>query len=116
MKIAIPVKDESLEIYPRTGKAPYFAIFNDSTFSHLIKNLIEEHEHESEKDPSIDHVEFHRKQVQALGHIDAVLVVLIGKHIKKAFEEKNIQVFEFPQNNIKNAKELLQAYLDSKNN
>lgn len=112
MKIAIPVKDKNLEIYPRTGKAPYFAIFNDSSFSHLVKNIAEEHEDET--NPSIDHVEFHRKQVEALGNVDVVLVVLIGKHIKKAFEEKNIQVIEFPQNNFKNAKELIQAYLDKK--
>ncbi|OSS43106.1 hypothetical protein DESAMIL20_214 [Desulfurella amilsii] len=114
MKIAIPVKDESLEIFPKTGKTPYFAIFNDSTFSHLIKNLVGNHEHEDEESTSIDHVEFHRKQVETLGDIDAALVVLIGKHIKKAFEEKDIQVIEFPQSNFKNAKELLQVYLNSK--
>ncbi|MGC8501856.1 NifB/NifX family molybdenum-iron cluster-binding protein [Desulfurella sp.] len=113
MKIAVPVKDNSLEIFPRTGQAPYFAIFNDSTFSHLIKNLIEEHE-EKEEDSSKDHVEFHRKQVEALGDIDAVLVLKIGKHIKQALEEKNIQIIEFPNSDYKNAKELIENYFNNK--
>jgi len=113
MKIAVPVKDDTLEIFPRTGKAPYFAIFIDNNFSHLLKNLVEENE--DENDSSKDHVEFHRKQVELLGNIDAVIVVLIGKHIRKAFEEKNIQIIELPQSNFKNAKELVQYYLNSKN-
>ncbi len=113
MKIAVPVKDETLEIFPRTGKAPYFAIFIDNKFSHLVKNLVEENE--DENDPSKDHIEFHRKQVELLGNIDAVAVVLIGKHIRKAFEEKNIQIIEFSQNNFKNAKELVQSYINNKN-
>ncbi|AHF97946.1 MAG: NifB/NifX family molybdenum-iron cluster-binding protein [Desulfurella sp.] len=112
MKIAVPVKDNSLEIFPRTGQAPYFAIFNDSKFSHLVKNTIEEHD---EENASIDHVEFHRKQVEALGDIDAVLVLKIGKHIKQALEEKNIQIIEFPNSNFKNAKDLIEAYFNNKN-
>lgn len=113
MKIAIPVKDNILEIFPKTGKAPYFAIFNDSNFSHLVKNLVEE-EAEDQNSTHEDHIAFHKKQIEQLGDIEAVLVVLIGKHLRKAFEEKNIQIIEFPQNDFKNAIDLLQAYLKSK--
>ncbi len=113
MKIAVPVKDSGLEIFQRTGQAPYFAIFSDYEFSHLIKNIIEEHE--EEENASLDHVKFHKKQVEALGDIDTVLVLKIGKHIKQALEEKNIKIVEFSNGNYKNAKELVEVYLNSKN-
>ncbi len=57
MKVAVPVNDENLEIFVRTGRAPYFAVFefdgNDFKLVDLRENPhAKEHEHDHHHGPA----------------------------------------------------------------
>ncbi|NPA87274.1 MAG: dinitrogenase iron-molybdenum cofactor, partial [Epsilonproteobacteria bacterium] len=72
IKVAVPVKDESLEIVTRTGRAPFFAIFEFDGNEFKLLGLNEnthagehEHEHGHQEEHTADEVEHHHKHVKA---------------------------------------------------
>ncbi len=52
MKVAVPVKDESLEIVTRTGRAPFFALFDVTSDSYSFLEIIKNgHTHHHDHGP-----------------------------------------------------------------
>ena len=121
MKVAVPVKDDTLEIMTRTGRAPFYAIFevndNDYELLELRENLhSHEHEHEdgeitSEEEYSQAEVRQHRKQLQNISDVDAILVRGLGPNMKGALELENIKVIRVNKKDGDFAGDVIKKYL-----
>ncbi len=109
MKIAIPVDVDRHTLFPKTGKAPFYAIFNDCYLVDTLPQNKIEHNNVSED----EHIKAHKAAIESLKGIDVVLVEHIGKNMKQAFEDLGIKV-EKINSNKKDAKEIVKEYLACK--
>ena len=122
MKVAVPVSGESLEIVTRTGRAPFFAIFefdgnefkllglNENTHSHEHE---EEHghgnEHHQEKHTQ-DEVEHHHKHVKAskIEDCDYIVVRAVGPNMEDALKLAGVKLIKVRKKDGENALEVLE--------
>ncbi|MEO1959215.1 MAG: NifB/NifX family molybdenum-iron cluster-binding protein [Nautiliaceae bacterium] len=115
MKIAVPVKDESLEIVTRTGRAPYFAIFecdeNGCKLLSLNENThAQEHEHEHQEEYTADEVAHHHRHVKAskLSGVDYIVVRAIGPNMEDALKMEGIKIIKVSKKDGEKALEVLE--------
>lgn len=121
MKIAVPVKDDSLEIVTRTGRAPFYAIFEaiDNKINLLeIRENLHSHEHHhddsndiSEEKYSQEEVEHHRNQLKNLSDVDLILVRGLGPNMKGALELENIKVIRISKQDGNKAGDVIKKYI-----
>lgn len=121
MRVAIPVKDESLEIFIRTGRAPYFAIFTIEDGRYQFEGLREnEHakDHAHEEDNGSRHeahtekeIEHHRRQMQNLKDCDAVLVRAVGPNMRDALKREGLRVVQFRPKDGDRATDLVEKFM-----
>jgi predicted Fe-Mo cluster-binding NifX family protein len=106
MKRAIPVLDDSLEIFERTGQAPYFAIFEDDKFIELRQNP--KHSHHEHHTHNHEHTNEHKHQVTtALYDVDEILVRRVGEHMQEALKDAGIKIVKIRKKHGDNAKEVI---------
>jgi len=119
MKIVVPVSGENLEIVTRTGRAPYFAIFefdgnefkliglNENTHAHEHE---EEHEHGHQEEHTQDEVAHHHKHVKAskIEDCDYIVVRAIGPNMEDALKLAGVKVIKVRKNYGEKASEVLE--------
>ena len=120
MKVAVPVSGENLEIFTRTGRAPYFAIFefdgnefkllglNENTHAHEHK---EEHGHgHHQEEHSTDEVAHHHKHVKAskIEDCDYIVVRALGPNMADALKLAGVKVIKVSKKDGDNALEVLE--------
>ena len=115
MKVAVPVKDESLEIFTRTGRAPYFAIFKfdgrEFKLLGLTKNThAQEHEHDHQEEHTADEVAHHHKHVKAskLSGVDYIVVRALGPNMEEALKMEGIKIIKVSKKDGEKANEVLE--------
>jgi len=121
MKIAVPVEGENLKIVTRTGRAPFFAIFefngdefkliglNENTHAHE-----HEHEHGHQEEHTADEVEHHHKHVKAskVDDCDYIVVRAVGPNMKDALEKAGVKIIKVSKNDGEYALEVLEKIKD----
>ncbi|MEO1927501.1 MAG: NifB/NifX family molybdenum-iron cluster-binding protein [Nautiliaceae bacterium] len=117
IKVAVPVKDESLEIVTRTGRAPYFAIFKCDESGCKLLSLNEnthahehEHEHGHAEEHTADEVEHHHKHVKAsrLSGVDYIVVRALGQNMEDALKMEGIKIIKISKKDGEKADEVLE--------
>ncbi len=124
MKVAVPVSGENLEIFTRTGRAPFFAIFefdgnefkllglNENTHAH--EHDKEEHKHENghghQEEHTADEVEHHHKHVKAskIEDCDYLIVRAVGPNMEDALKLAGVKVIKVRKKDGENALEVLE--------
>ncbi len=118
MKVAVPVSGENLEIFTRTGRSPYFAIFefdgnefkllglNENTHA---KEHEKEHEHHQEEHTT-DEIEHHHKHVKAskIQECDYIVVRALGPNMEEALKKAGIKIINVRKSDGDNALEVLE--------
>ncbi len=117
MKIAVPVKDESLEIFTRTGRAPYFAIFEFDGREFKLLGLNEnthaqehDHEHGHQEEHTADEVAHHHKHVKAskLSGVDYIIVRALGPNMEDALRMEGVKIIKISKKDGDKADEVLE--------
>ena len=119
IKVAIPVEGENLVIVTRTGRAPYFAIFecdeNGCRLLELRENThAHEHEHEHEhghaEEHTTDEVEHHHKHVKAskVDECDYIVVRALGPNMEDALKMAGVKIIKVSKKDGEKAPEVLE--------
>ena len=124
MKVAMPVSGENLEIFTRTGRAPFFAIFefngnefkllglNENTHAH--EHDKEEHKHENgqghQEEHTVDEVEHHHKHVKAskIEDCDYLIVRAVGANMEDVLKLAGVKIIKVRKKDGENALEVLE--------
>ncbi len=120
VKIAVPVEGENLNIVTRTGRAPFFAIFefdgnefkllslNENT--HAGEHEEHEHGHAHQEEHTEDEVKHHHKHVKAskLEGVDYIVVRALGPNMKDALALEGIKTLKVSKKDGENALEILE--------
>ena len=95
MKIVVPVDTDKHTIYKRTGKAPFFNIYdNEQLIDTIVNNHAYSHYDEDDHDhtSSEENVEHHRQDIQNLKGCDIMLAQAVGENMAKALELIGLKV------------------------
>ncbi len=117
MKVAVPVKDEGLEVVTRTGRAPFFAVFevDEKTFRLLSlepnAHSHEEHGEHHHEEHTEDEIESHRRHLRGLIGCDYILTLALGPNMKDALIRENITPVKVDKKDGKTATELLEKFI-----
>jgi predicted Fe-Mo cluster-binding NifX family protein len=121
MKIAVPVEGENLKIVTRTGRTPFFAIFeydgNEFKLIGLNENthaIEHEHEHGYQEEHTADEVEHHHKHVKASKVDDCNYIVIraIGPNMEDALEKAGVKIIKVSKKDGEYAMEVLKKVKD----
>lgn len=119
MKIAIPVEGETLKIVKRTGQAPFFALFDGTTFERIVEapqSGHDHHDHDHDEDhhhvDDEEHVQGHGKSLANLDGVELMLVQAIGPHMKEAVDRAGITVKKIREKHGAFADEAVKNYLE----
>ena len=121
IKVAVPVDGKDLNIVTRTGRAPYFAIFeydgNEFKLAALNENTHasehehgHHHEHGHEEEHTQEEVEHHHKHVKASKVDDCKYIVVrgLGPNMKDALEMAGVKIIKVGKKDGENALEILE--------
>jgi predicted Fe-Mo cluster-binding NifX family protein len=118
IKVAVPVDGKDLNIVTRTGRAPFFAIFecddNGCNLLRLEENTHakehHEHEHGHEEEHTDDEVKHHHKHVKAskVDECDYILVRGLGPNMKDALEMAGVKIIKVSKKDGEKATEILE--------
>jgi predicted Fe-Mo cluster-binding NifX family protein len=121
IKVAVPVKDESLEIVTRTGRAPFFAIFEFDGNEFKLLGLNEnthagEHEHGHghgnghQEEHTADEVKHHHKHVKAskVDDCDYIVVRALGPNMEDALKLAGVKIIKVSKKDGEKAPEVLE--------
>jgi len=120
MKVAVPVSGENLEIFTRTGRAPFFAIFEFDGNEFKLLGLNENthaHEHEEghgnghhQEEHSADEVEHHHQHVKAskIEDCDYIVVRALGPNMADALKLAGVKPIKVSKKDGDNALEVLE--------
>ena len=112
MKIVIPVDEDKQTVYKRTGKAPYFAIYEDDK---LIKYIENQHakNHSHDEEHSADEVENHRRDILDLQDCDVILAQAVGANMSKELELIGLKVQKIRKADGEKAQEVIEKFLNN---
>ena len=121
IKVAVPVEGENLVMVTRTGRAPYFAIFEfDGNEFKLLKlnentHAHEHHHEEHTEEHTKDEIEHHHKHVKAskLSGVDYIVVRALGPNMEEALKMEGIKIIKVSKKDGENAFEILEKIKDS---
>ena len=117
MKIVVPVSNDKKTIYKRTGRAPYFAVYDNRQFLKTVENIHarkhEDNEHHEEN--SEEEVENHRKDISNIADCDIILVKTIGKNMAQALDSFGIKIEKIEHKDTVFAKDAVEAYINKSN-
>ena len=116
IKIAVPVEGENLKIFTRTGRAPYFAIFefdkekfnlislNENTHS---KEHAHDHHHEEHTDDEVKHHHRYLK-TSKISDCNYIIVRALGPNMKDALDLAGIKPIKVSKKDGEYALEVLE--------
>ncbi len=90
MKIAFPTNDRKT-IAKRTGRCKEFAIVDLKTDEVKYNYILNTHEHEHSHGKNEEHEHSHNDIIQLLKGIDLLIVVNVGKYMKRDLDNSKIE-------------------------
>jgi len=120
MKIAIPVGEDKKTIFKKTGRAPFFAIFQDAKLDCVVPNAHangeHSHHHGEDEHPEdhAEHVSHHAKDIEPLRGCDVILVQAVGEHMQEALDSVGIKVQKIRKKDGITAEEAVNSFLNNK--
>ena len=125
MKIVVPVDTDKSTIMKRTGRAPFYAIYENETAIAYVEN---QHSKEEEEDHGHGHGEghrheegahhhhegegnHHRKDVANLRGCDVILAQAVGEQMQEALEHAAIKIVKLSKYDGTHANEVVANYL-----
>ena len=116
MKRAIPVFGENLEIFERTGQAPFFAVFEDDKLLELRENPKHSHSHthhhhDHNHADDENHTNEHRNQALVIQDCGEILVRRVGPNMQEALKEAGIKIVKMRKKHGDKADEVIKLYL-----
>ncbi len=111
MKIAIPVGRDKQTVFKRTGKAPFFLIYENQKLIRIVSNShIEENEELDESEHN------HSKDFQKLKGCDIILVQAIGKNVSQALDDIGLKAQKIRKIDGTTADEVIEKILKLQTN
>lgn len=92
MRVAIPTNDRET-IFPRTGKAKQFAIYDIDNKSVLFVEF-RENPHKHAEDSEESHIHSHKDMVETLKDCNALLVKMAGQHLREDFKAARVALIK----------------------
>ena len=98
MRIVVPVDSDKETVFKRTGKAPFFVIYEDNKQIDVITNNhahshSDENEHHTHTHEHSEHeVEHHRQDILNLKGSDVILAQAVGPNMEKALNLIGLKV------------------------
>ena len=120
MKIVLAVDEDKQKIVKKTGQSAYFAIYEDDKLVNFVPNKhhdgghhthTHKHEHDYSEMEHKEHINSHRKDVQALKGCDIILVQAVGENMKEALESIGLKVKKIRQKHGTIADEVVKNFL-----
>lgn len=122
MKIVVPVDTDKSTIIKRTGRAPFYAIYENETAIAYVENQHakeeeeeEDHRHGHGHEGGAHHHEgegnHHRKDVANLRGCDVILAQAVGEQMKEALEHAAIKIVKLSKYDGTHANEVVANYL-----
>lgn len=122
MKIVVPVDTDKSTIMKRTGRAPFYAIYENETAIAYVENQHakeeeeeEDHRHGHGHEGGVHHHEdegnHHRKDVANLRGCDVILAQAVGEQMQEALEHANIKIVKLSKYDGTHANEVVANYL-----
>jgi len=117
VKIAVPVEGENLNIVTRTGRAPFFALFEYDGNEFRLLGLNEnthagehDHDHNHQEEHTQNEVDHHHKHVKAskVDDCDYIVVRAVGPNMKDALELAGVKIVKVSKKDGENALEVLE--------
>ncbi|MDY0321231.1 MAG: NifB/NifX family molybdenum-iron cluster-binding protein [Arcobacteraceae bacterium] len=120
MKIIVPVDSDKKTVFKRTGRAPFFAIFEDDNLIEIKENLHalsheneDDNKHHHEKHSS-DEVAHHREDILELEGCDVILTQAVGPNMQEALESIGIKIQKISRVDGDDVYEVLNRFLVGK--
>jgi predicted Fe-Mo cluster-binding NifX family protein len=121
MKVVVPVEGDNLQIVSRTGRAPYYAIYEVENGNYKLIELREnlharEHAHDDDEtgfhneEYSEAEVRHHRNQLKNIGDTDCIIVRGLGPNMKGALEREGIKIIRAGRKDGTNANDLVKKF------
>ncbi|MDY0327902.1 MAG: NifB/NifX family molybdenum-iron cluster-binding protein [Arcobacteraceae bacterium] len=121
MKIIIPVDSDKKTIFKRTGRAPFFVIFENDKLIEVKENLHalshedddndHEHHHEEHSDKEVAH---HREDILELQGCDVILAQAVGPNMHEALESIGIKIQKISRVDGEDVYEVVNKFLEGK--
>jgi len=123
MKIVVPVDTDKSTIIKRTGRAPFYAIYENETAIAYVENQHAKEEEEEEEDHRHGHGHeggahhhegegnHHRKDVANLRGCDVILAQAVGEQMQEALEHAAIKIVKLSKYDGTHANEVVANYL-----
>jgi len=117
IKIAVPVEGENLKIFTRTGKAPYFAIFEFDKEKFKLISLNENthsKEHNHKEEHTDDEIKQHHRHLKTSNISDCnyIIVRALGPNMKDALYLAGIKPIKVSKEDGEYALEILEKVKD----
>jgi len=117
MTIVIPVDNDKQTIFTRTGRAPYFAIFDNETFLDAVENAHAKSHHDDEHHHHEEHTQEevleHKQDLEAIAKYDVMLYRALGPNMKEAIELLGIKVQKISKKEANLAIEAVKKFLNN---
>jgi len=116
MKIVVPVDKDKSTIVKRTGRAPFYAIYEggklvDFVANHYAQDHEDKHEHHNHAHSEGDH---HKKVILKLQGCDLILAQAVGKGMQNALQSANIAIQKLAKDDGTTAAEVVEKFLAHK--
>lgn len=116
IKIVVPVDIDKKTIYKRTGKAPFFLIYEDRKLVDIminnhVKNHDDENHHEENSEKEVLN---HIRDIQNLKNCDIILAQAIGKNMGQALESIGLKIQKISRIDGITANEVIDKFLQNK--
>lgn len=117
MKIVVAVDNDKKTLFKRTGRAPFFVIYEDEV---MIETVVNVHAKSHEDDDSGVHnpsehsaegVEHHRQDVMYLKGCDVILTQAVGPNMKEALQNIGLKVQKISKADGSTADEVVKKFL-----
>ena len=115
MKIVIPVDNDKKTIFKRTGKAPFFAIYEDNKMIQIVVNAhasSHHEEHHHHYGHSEEEVEHHRQDILNLKGCDVILAQAVGVNMKEALKDIGLEIQKIRKIDGESADEVIKKFLN----
>lgn len=125
MKIIVPVGDDKQTIFKRTGRAPFFNIYEDDTLLESLENSHASHhdgdghgeghghDHSHEHLDDHEHLNEHKKDVEMLRGCDVILAQAVGEHMAEALKSVGINIIKLRAEDGATADEVVVKFLNN---
>lgn len=116
MKIIVPVDTDKSTIYKRTGRAPFYAIYEENSPTLYIENEHGQGDHNHDHDEEDHHHHegegnHHRKDVAKLEGCGVILAQAVGPQMKEALETMKIDIVKLSKYDGEKADDVVAKYL-----